>query len=91
MLWMCRNYGSTFLVIGLIFSQTLAAANTTPGIKFIENKNQWPSEVNFSARVPGGNMIFQSGKFQYYFLDEQRLEELHHQSHDHKNESDGQR
>ena len=86
---MCRNYGSTFLVIGLIFSQIVAAANTTPGIKFIENKNQWPSGVNFSARVPGGNMIFQAGKFQYYFLDEQRLEELHHQSHNQKNESDG--
>jgi hypothetical protein len=89
MLWMCRNYGASFLAIGLIFSQVVAAANTTPGIKFIENKNQWPSEVNFSARVPGGNMIFQSGKFQYYFLDEQRLEELHHQSHNRKNESDG--
>src|SRR5688572_6619128 len=89
MVWMCRNYGSSFLVIWLTFSQTFALANTTPGIKFIENKNQWPAEVNFSARVPGGNMIFQSGKFQYYFLDEQRLEELHHQSHDFKNESDG--
>ena len=89
MVWMCRNYGSSFLVIWLIFSQTFALANTTPGIKFIENKNQWPAGVNFSARVPGGNMIFQSGKFQYYFLDEQRLEELHHQSHDFKNESDG--
>src|SRR5918993_2703059 len=90
MLWMCRNYGSSFLVIGLVFSEILAMANTTPGIKFIENKNQWPAEVNFSARVPGGNMIFQSGKFQYYFLDEERMEELHHRSHNHNNESDGQ-
>ena len=87
---MCRNYGSSFLVIGLVFSEILAMANTTPGIKFIENKNQWPAEVNFSARVPGGNMIFQSGKFQYYFLDEERMEELHHRSHNHNNESDGQ-
>ncbi|HEX6227289.1 MAG TPA: hypothetical protein VFZ52_22890, partial [Chryseolinea sp.] len=91
MLWKFRNCGSSFLVIGLVFSEILALANTAPGVKFIENKNQWPAEVNFSARVPGGNMIFQSGKFQYYFLDEQRMEELHQHSHDNRNESDASR
>ena len=80
-----------FLVIGLIFSGVLAMANSTPGIKFIENRNQWPSKIHFSARVPGGSMMIQSGKFQYYFLDEGHLQELHDLSHGTNNESDGNR
>ena len=90
MVWMCRNHKFLFLVVWLIFSTALASAHSTPGIKFIENKNQWPSQIHFSARVPGGNMNIQAGKFQYYFLDEQRIQELHERSHGHTNESDGQ-
>jgi hypothetical protein len=75
--------------MGFIFFRSLAIANSTPPIKFIENKKQWPANIHFSARVPGGNMMIQAGKFQYYFLDEQRLEELHEQSHHSYNESDG--
>src|SRR3989337_3024485 len=89
MLWMYRNYKSIFLVMGFIFFRSLAIANSTPPIKFIENKKQWPANIHFSARVPGGNMMIHAGKFQYYFLDEQRLEELHEQSHHSYNESDG--
>src|SRR5688572_3548400 len=87
MLWMYRKF--SFLMVGFIFSGISATANSTPGIKFIENKNQWPSKIHFSARVPGGNMSFQAGKFLYYFLDEQRIQELHEHSHQHVNESDG--
>lgn len=89
MLWMCRDLRFSFLVIGLIFSGTLASANTTPGIRFIENKNQWPAGIHYSARVPGGTMLVRPGKFQYYFLDERRMEELHEQLHERRNESDG--
>ena len=47
-----------------------------PGIKYIENKNQWPDEVDFSARIPGGRMSIQPGRFVYDFIDEGRIEEL---------------
>jgi hypothetical protein len=89
MLWIGRDNRSSFLVIGLLFSGTLLWANTTPGIKFIENKNQWPAGIHYSARVPGGTMLVRPGKFQYYFLDEERIEALHEQLHAKRNESDG--
>jgi hypothetical protein len=91
MLWMNRNHRFPFLVIGvfvIFFNGILASANTTPGIRFVENKNQWPSTINYVARIPGGSMLVQPGKFQYYLLDEQRMEELHHRTHQ-VSEADG--
>ncbi len=89
MVWMYRNYRFPFLVIGLIFSGILASANSTPGIKFIENKNQWPSSIHYAAKVPGGTMVIRPGKFQYYLLDENRMQELHERAHHSISESDG--
>src|SRR5688572_29660114 len=83
-----RDFRISFMVIGLVLLMNRSWANPTPGIKFVENKNQWPSKVHFSARVPGGRMSIQAGKFQYYFLDEKRVEELHERTHDKRNESD---
>src|SRR5688572_2949412 len=75
-----RNFPFTFLLIGLIFSLRGVVANT-PGIKFIENKNQWSSDIHFSARIPGGMMVVKPGVFRYIFVDEQRMEQLHQHAH----------
>lgn len=70
--------------IALIFQITLysVSANPRPGLKFIANQSQWPSEINFSVKIQGGNLLIGSGSFTYSFLDQRRLEELHdyHQS-----------
>jgi hypothetical protein len=58
-----------------------AHARSGPGIKYIENKDQWPEEVDYSARVQGGRMFIQPGRFVYRFLDEGRMEQLHLHSH----------
>ena len=89
MLWICRDNRFSFLVIGLLFSGTWAFSNTTPGIKFIENKNQWPAGIQYSARIPGGTMLVSPGKFQYFLLDEDRMQTLHERLHERKNETDG--
>jgi hypothetical protein len=78
---MCRNYLSLFLVCCLGWSIESAHGRPDPGIKYIENKGQWPDEVDFSARVPGGRMFIQPGRFVYNFIDEGRLEELHLGTH----------
>lgn len=52
-----------------------------PSIRFIENKNQWPADVDFTARVAGGSMIVKPGSFNYYFLDQQKIERLHDGTH----------
>ncbi len=57
-----------------------------PSIKFIENKCQWPEEIQFTARIPGGNMQLLSGGFAYAFIDQQKLDELHEHGHYSENE-----
>ncbi len=52
-----------------------------PAIRFIENKMQWPEGVDFGARIAGGTMLLQSEGFRYYFLDQQKLEQLHEMGH----------
>lgn len=85
---MYRNYLPLFLVccLGLLVESALGRSG--PGIKYIENKNQWPEEVDYSARIPGGRMFIQPGRFVYSFLDEGRLEQLHLHTH---SPSDGER
>lgn len=58
-----------------------AVAKPNPGLKFIQNKNQWPSFVDFAAKVRGGSMLVSAGQFQYSFLDYRKIEELHHHGH----------
>ncbi|CAN5232398.1 hypothetical protein BH09BAC3_BH09BAC3_21130 [soil metagenome] len=57
------------------------------GIQFIENKNQWPRNIDFGVRVGGGSMFVQPGGFSYYFLDQKKLEMLHDKAHDSKSEA----
>lgn len=57
-----------------------------PPIKFIENKCQWPEQIQFSANIPGGTMQLLPAGFVYTFIDQQRLQELHEQGHHQENE-----
>ncbi|MBL7856347.1 MAG: gliding motility-associated C-terminal domain-containing protein [Cyclobacteriaceae bacterium] len=77
------------LLPALLWGHIFLYAQSDPGLAFIENKNQWPTSVDFSARVPGGRMMIEPGKFNYYLVDEKRLEELHEQSHHVPTESGG--
>jgi hypothetical protein len=52
-----------------------------PYFRFIENKNQWPSGIDFSTRVPGGSLSVSAGRFTYSFLDYEKIETLHNRSH----------
>jgi gliding motility-associated-like protein len=52
-----------------------------PGYGFIENKNQWPCEVDFLADIAGGKMAVQAGRFNYFFLDYEKVNELHERGH----------
>ncbi len=79
------------LLAWLLFAARLAmATDPAPPVKFIENKNQWPSSIQFATRVQGVNMQVEPGRFVYYFLDEQKIQQIHERSHhsNHKNEAD---
>ncbi len=80
-----RRRAILFLI--LLVHSLHSLAQQDPIIQFIENKNQWPEEIDFSARVQGGNMFVRPGGFSYYFLDQEKLEALHERSHGPRNES----
>ncbi|MFM9840191.1 MAG: PKD domain-containing protein [Cyclobacteriaceae bacterium] len=63
-------------------------AMADPGLKFIKNKTQWPKQIDFMAKIPGGNFSLQAGSFRYSFLDQRKIEELHEQSHGKNKEID---
>lgn len=72
-----------FLVFGLMFFHVaLVNGNTLPDVEFIENKNQWPADVHFLAKVNGVTMTVGAGLLNYYFLDSKRVDELHHRGHE---------
>ena len=82
-----KSYLRGFLCGGFILSAVILACAQVP-VSFIENKAQWPEEVHFVSRIPGGKMVLGSGSFKYFFLDHDKLESLHHQSHEPDGQSD---
>ena len=56
-------------------------AQDNPGLTFIENKNQWSSDVHFAALVPGGQMRIGPGYFGYRLVDKNSIESAHLHSH----------
>ena len=79
------NAGLRFLCFGFSLTCSLLSFAQAP-IRFIENKNQWPASVDFVSPVPGGRMAVGPASFKYFLIDRDKLESLHHQSH----EPDGQ-
>ena len=69
---------------GLVFLLIIpfyAFAEPGPYLRFIENKNQWSSSIDFATRIPGGTMSIKAGQFTYTLLDYLKLDELHGQGH----------
>lgn len=58
-------------------------------LQFVENKNQWSSIIDYAVKIPGGEMILQPGHFSYYFIDLEKLENVHERTHGLHNESNG--
>jgi hypothetical protein len=57
-----------WVVIAYLFLPGIAGL-AQPGLKFIENKNQWPCEVQFGALVPGGRLLIKPGQFELTLLE----------------------
>lgn len=71
-----------FVLSWLFFSAHLAlATDPAPAVKFIENKNQWPAHIQFSAHVHGVTMQVEPGRFVYYMLDGEKIQRMHERSH----------
>lgn len=64
-----KRYG--LLLLSIIFGLTGLWSQEIPEInsqyQFIENKGQWPEQVNFRADIPGGFIWLEKNKFNYQF------------------------
>ncbi len=70
---------------------TFLYAQQPAGLKFIENKNQWADDIDFAARVPGGQLFVSPTQFSVYLIDQQAIDDRHHHSiHGDADESTGQ-
>jgi len=69
-----------FLSCG-IFLLAATPVSAQSSIGFIENRNQWSSDIWYAASVPGGRMALTPEGFRYFFVDYGELEQLHRRSH----------
>jgi len=76
-----RNMRLLFLCGGMIFLALGIACAQAP-VRFIENKNQWPANIDFISPVPGGKMAVSAGRLQYVFVDGAKLNALHQHAHE---------
>jgi hypothetical protein len=74
----------------LYFALQLSASGQLPSrLKFIENKNQWPSSIDFAARTPGGRLMISPGQFSVYVFDQKKWNDRHERVHGAISEANG--
>jgi gliding motility-associated-like protein len=70
-----------FIINILLIFTSLVTLAQNPALEFKENKGQWNDNVQFKARIPGGNLYLESNKITYQFYNEEdifRMDEVHH-------------
>lgn len=77
------------LVVFFLLFSIHAIGQNSQGLRFIQNKGQWPAEIDFQARVPGGRVGVSANGFSVFLLDMEALEHQHLENHHHINESNG--
>jgi hypothetical protein len=79
------RFAPLFLLISIS-----ALGQNSQSLKFVENKGQWNSDIDFQAQVPGGRVGVSPSGFSILLLDMEELEQQHLGSHGVLNESDAQ-
>ncbi|MDQ3071875.1 MAG: hypothetical protein M3Q97_01235, partial [Bacteroidota bacterium] len=52
--------------------------SASAGIRFIENKGQWPANILLRADIPGGKLFVEKTALTYYFYDQAALHDALH-------------
>jgi gliding motility-associated-like protein len=50
-------------------------------LRFTQNKNQWPANVQYRADLPGGKLFLENNSFTYLFYDTKKLAQMHNHEH----------
>lgn len=70
------------LLLGWLLVAGAQGHAQSPQVKFIENKCQWPEQVQFAASVQNVWFSIDPGGFSYTFFDRSEAAKYHHQSHE---------
>lgn len=68
------------LSIVLVFSFVIANCQDN-NISFIENRNQWETEIKYKANIPGGALFLTENKLVYSFFSLKDLDRIHELKH----------
>lgn len=68
-------------IIVLLFISTQVVGQEVNGLRFIENKGQWDSDIDFQALVPGGRVGVSPNGFSIVVLNLEEMEHRHMASH----------
>jgi gliding motility-associated-like protein len=72
-------HSHTYRCILLLFLFSLPGfSHAQAWVKFLENKGQYPDNVNFAASIPNGRLFVENQSFTYLFYNGQQLHEHHH-------------
>lgn len=84
---MSRAKGFHYILLGLLMLMELSVLAQSASVKFIENKCQWPEQIQYSASVQNTFFSITPGGFSYTFLDQRKIDDLHYQHHGIEQES----
>jgi hypothetical protein len=77
------------LTLFLLLLSLSAVGQNSAALKFIQNKGQWNSDVDFAASIPGGRLGVSANGFSVLLIDMNEIERRHLATHESVNESDG--
>ncbi len=79
-----------YRLLALLWLATISVMAQAQQIKFIENKCQWPEQVQFGASVQQVFFSINPTGFAYTFIDREAVDELHQKGHEQDQESSAQ-
>ncbi|HOX81924.1 MAG TPA: PKD domain-containing protein [Chryseolinea sp.] len=79
-----------FVIVLFLLISVHAVGQNVEGLKFIQNKGQWNSDIDFQAQLPGGRLGVSAKGFSVLLLDMEEMERHHLSGHGVINESNGQ-
>ena len=78
-----------YFILFFLISAT-AVGQDIQSLRYVENKGQWDSDIDFQALVPGGRLGVSANGFSILLLDREELERRHLDGHGEVNEFNGQ-
>src|SRR5947208_252015 len=65
------------LSVEVLPQKRIVTPKVHPGLRFTENKGQFPNNVNYMVRMSNGNIYLEKNKLTYFLFDGQKYASFH--------------